>query len=48
MEGMRVRSGLPGRGLAAIEIARSNQHREVMRHEILCDLKTNSLIGSGD
>jgi hypothetical protein len=34
-----------GRSLAALETARSDQHSEGVRREILCDLKTDSLIG---
>ena len=45
---MGVRPNLLGRGLAALEIARPDQHGEAVRHEILCDLKTDSLIGPGD
>ena len=45
---MRVRPDLPGRGLAALEVARPDQHGEAVRHEILGDLKSDSLIGPGD
>jgi hypothetical protein len=48
MERVCVRPNLPGRGLAALEITRPNQHSEAMRHEIFCDLKTDSLISPGD
>jgi hypothetical protein len=37
-----------GRSLAALEIARPDQHSEGVRREILCDLKTDSLISPGD
>ena len=48
LEGVDVRSdGLRGR-LALLEIARTDEHGEAVRREILCDLKTNSLVGPGD
>jgi hypothetical protein len=37
-----------GRDLAALEIARPDQHSESVRRELLCDLKTDSLIRPGD
>jgi Bacterial regulatory proteins, tetR family len=43
-----VRPNLLRRSLAALEIARPDQHSEAMCHEILCDLKTDSLISPGD
>ena len=45
---MGVRPNLLGRSLAALEIARPDQHSEAMCHEILCDLKTDALIRPGD
>ncbi len=48
LERVGVRPDLPGRGLAALEIARPDQHSEAVRGEILCDLKTDSLIRPGD
>jgi hypothetical protein len=39
---------LLGRSLAALEIARPDQHSEAVCYEILCDLKTDSLISPGD
>src|SRR5580704_5308046 len=48
LKGVGVWPNLPGRGLAALEIARPNQHSKAMRHEVFCDLKTYSLIRSGD
>ena len=45
---MGVRPDLLGRSLAALEIARPDQHSEAVRREILCDLKSDSLIGPGD
>jgi hypothetical protein len=48
LEGVGIRPNLPGRGLAVFEVARTNQHSEAMGHEVLCDLKTYSLIRSGD
>src|SRR5260370_23094114 len=43
-----VRPNLLGRSLAALEIARPDQHSEAVCREILCDLKTDSLISPGD
>ena len=43
-----ARPDLLGRGLTALEIARPDQHGEAVRHEFLGDLKSDSLIGSGD
>ena len=43
-----ARTNLLCRSLAAREIARADQHREAVRHEFLCDLKSDSLIGPGD
>ena len=43
-----ARPNLPGRGLAALEIARPDQHSDAVRHEFLCNLKSDSLIGSRD
>jgi hypothetical protein len=37
-----------GRSLAALEIARPDQHSEGVYREIPCDLKTDSLISPGD
>jgi hypothetical protein len=48
LERMGVRPNLLGRGLAALEIARPDQHSEAVCREILCDLKTDSLISPGD
>jgi hypothetical protein len=47
LERAGVRPDLPGRGLAAYEIARPDQHSEAVAYEILCDLKADSLIGPG-
>jgi hypothetical protein len=44
MERMGIRPNIFGSCLAAREIARPDQHSEAVRHEILCDLKTDSLI----
>ena len=46
----RAGVSVDGRGgsLAALEIARSYQHRETMCHKVLCDLKTDSLICPGN
>jgi hypothetical protein len=43
-----VRSDLPGRNLAPLEIAHPDQHKEAMGHKVLGDLKSDSLIGPGD
>jgi hypothetical protein len=43
-----IRPNLAGRSLTAFEVARSDQHNEAVFHELLCDLKTDSLIGPGD
>jgi hypothetical protein len=43
-----VRPYLLGRGHPALEVARPDQHSEALRDEILCDLKTDSLIGPDD
>src|SRR4029077_3676058 len=43
-----VRPNLLGRSLAALKIARTDQDCETVCYEILCDLKTDSLIGPGD
>src|SRR6202008_2885829 len=43
-----ARPNLPGRGLAAFEIAGSDQHRDAVRHEFLSDLKSDSLVGACD
>ena len=43
-----ARPNLPGRSLTALEIARPYQHGEAVRHEILRDLKTESLISPRD
>src|SRR5580700_3348440 len=48
MERVGVRPNLFGRGFAALEIARPNQESEAVCHEVLCDLKTYSLISSGN
>jgi hypothetical protein len=48
LERAGVRPNLLGRSLAALGIARPDQHSEAVCHEILCDLKTDSLIGAGD
>ena len=48
LESKCIRPNLPCSGLAAFEIARSNQHREAVCREILCDLKTDSLISPGN
>ena len=48
LERAGVRPNLLGRSLAALEIARPDQHSEAVCHEILCDLKTDSLISPGD
>jgi hypothetical protein len=48
LERVGVRVNFPSRSRAALEIARPHQHREAVRREILCDLKTDSLISSGD
>src|SRR5260370_8108632 len=42
-----ARANLRGRGIAALEIARPDQYSEAVRHEFLCDLKSDSLIGPG-
>jgi len=42
------RSDLHGRGRAALEIARPDQHREAIRRELLCDVTANALIGPRD
>src|ERR1700735_3071848 len=48
MDSACVRPNLLGRCLAAIEIARPDQHSEAVCYEILRDLKTASLISPGD
>src|SRR5260370_4228819 len=48
LERAGVRPTLVGRSLAAREIARPDQHSETVCREILCDLKTDSLISPGD
>jgi hypothetical protein len=48
LEGACVRPNLLGRTLAALEIARPDQHSKAVYHEIFCDLKTDSLISPGD
>ena len=48
LERVGVRPDLLGRGLAPLEIARPDQHGEAVRCEILCDLKSDPLIGPGD
>ncbi len=48
LERVGVRADLLGRGLPALEIARPDQHKEAVRDEVFCDLKTDALIGPGD
>jgi hypothetical protein len=47
LECVCARPDLLGRGLPLLEVARSEQHRQAVCHEFLCDLKTDSLIGPG-
>jgi hypothetical protein len=48
LKSVGVGPNLLGRDLAALEITRPNQHSQTMCGEIFCDLKTNSLVGTGD
>jgi hypothetical protein len=43
-----IRPNLFGRSFAALQVARPHQHSKAMRHEILCDLRADPLIGPGD
>jgi ligand-binding sensor domain-containing protein len=48
LEGAGIWPNLPGRGFATLKVARAKQHNEAMLHQILRDLKADSLIGSGN
>jgi hypothetical protein len=48
LHGVRIGADAFCSRLALLEITRSNQHREAVRHEVLRDLKADTLIGAGD
>jgi hypothetical protein len=43
-----ARPDLPGRGLAALQVARPDQHGEAVPDHVLGDLEAYALIGPGD
>jgi hypothetical protein len=45
---MGIRADALCGGLTLLEISRSDQNREAMRHKVFRDLKADALIGAGD